>query len=107
MPIKPLQICRVKVKLGESRYLRPSVVLAIYDQDDLSLAPISSKLDLYQPSAHFLIPEDHPDFAATGLKVTSYVIGDRLFEEQAAFVQQILGELQGKLAEDFTKWMGL
>lgn len=106
MNIGELQVCLVEVPLGESDYNRPCVVAAMIDAGNICLAAISSKLDLYNPGQHFLIPQDHPDFPATGLKVTSYVIGAPLFDGSADRVVKVLGLLSGDLAEQFKNWIG-
>lgn len=72
----------------------------------LRLAALSSKMDLYRHGEHFLIREDDPDFAATGLETTSYVLGAPLFRADTSRVLAVKGELTGGLARAFTDWIG-
>jgi hypothetical protein len=103
--ISPLQICVVRVRVGEAYYPRPCVVLTT-DGTMLRLAALSSKLDLYRPGEHFLIREDDPDFGATGLETASYVLGAPLFRADVSRVMSVRGALTGELARAFTNWIG-
>lgn len=98
-------ICRVRVRLGETDYLRPCIVLEA-TPTVLCVAAISSQIDLYQPTQHFLIPADHPDFISTGLDRISYVIGAPLFDAKLEDVEKVLGCLSGDLAKSFEQWIG-
>ena len=103
--IAPLQICQVRVRVGEAYYPRPCVVLTV-EGTMLRLAALSSKMDLYRPGEHFLIRARRPDFAATGLETTSYVLGAPLFRADTSRVLAIKGTLTGGLARAFTDWIG-
>ena len=100
-----LQICLVRVRLGEAYYPRPCVVLTV-EGTVLRLAAISSQLDLYRPREHFLIRQDDPDFAATGLETESYVLATPLFRADASRVIAVKGILTGRLAQRFLDWIG-
>jgi len=99
------QIIRVSLQVGPAAYPRPAVVVALLDQSHHRVLGISSKLDLYRRDLHFLIRDDHPDFKATGLDVTSYVIGAPVFEVERAEILAHIGILTGELADEFQKWI--
>jgi hypothetical protein len=103
-PLEPLQVCVAVVPLGAATYERPCVVVDVTAKT-IGLAAISSKTDLYRRGEHFPIPDDHPDFRATGLVAASYVIGSPVFDAQPSQVVKVIGRLQGQLARDFTRWM--
>ncbi|HEY3324795.1 MAG TPA: hypothetical protein VGP72_30360 [Planctomycetota bacterium] len=103
--LSPLQICIVRVRLGEAYYPRPCVILTV-EGTSLRLAAISSKMDLYRPSEHLLIREDDPDFSATGLETASYVLGVPIFRAESDRVLAVKGALTGDLAKAFTDWIG-
>lgn len=69
-------------------------------------AALSSKMDLYRASEHFLIRQDDPDFPATGLETDSYVLGAPLFHADAGRVIAVQGALTGRLAQRFLDWIG-
>jgi hypothetical protein len=69
---------------------------------------ISSAIDLYDSRIHFLIPNHHNDFAMTGLKRTSYVLGDEFKEIKITDLKKCkrIGEISGELAIEFDNWLG-
>jgi hypothetical protein len=67
---------------------------------------LSSAMELYRPDIHFLIADTSSDFAATGLKKTSYVIGEKVVEATPVHMQKQLGLLSGQLLQDFKDWIG-
>ncbi len=62
----PLDIYLVEVPLNRSSDFRPVVVVNVVDDEHANVVPISSAIDLYRPSQHFLIDKREIDFAATG-----------------------------------------
>ena len=107
MTISPLDVFRIKIRFGQADYPRPGVIVALSQNSDVRLVVISSKLDLYRPSEHFLIRDDHSDFSATGLKFTSYVVGAPIFAIKSNELLTRMGSLQGELAQEFKNWMGM
>ena len=102
-----LDVVLAKVRIGESDDYRPCIVVAAEAAPFVTLALCSSQLDLYRPGVDFLIRGDDPDFAATGLARTSYVIDRPLVRVEAKTARKTYGRLEGALAEDFKEWAGL
>ena len=104
--VSPLDLFRTIVRLRASGDQRPCIVLSEPRNGRVLLAPLSSALDLYSPTLHFLIRDDHPDFKATGLTKTSYVIGNELRDSPVELLGDHLGRFEGELAGEFKKWIG-
>ncbi len=102
-----LDVVLAKVRVGESDDYRPCVVDSAEAAPSIVLAPCSSQLDLYRAGVDFLIRDDDPDFAATGLNRTSYVIDRPFVRVDAKVVRKTYGCLEGALAERFKEWAGL
>lgn len=100
-----LDVFLARLPLGYSNDIRPCVVLSIDPHKDVAVVAISSS-DLYRHGFDFLIPSDAPDFAATGLKKSSFVIGDAFRTIPLQSLSRRKGRLVGKLALDFEKWLG-
>lgn len=105
MPLQPFDIHLVRLRVGESNDLRPCVILSEPDQSFARMMPISSS-DLFNPSRDFRIHQTHPDFPKTGLKKTSFVIGDRIREVSLVIIEKRLGSLEGALRREFEEWLG-
>jgi hypothetical protein len=106
MQFEPYQIWRAKVSLGMSNDLRPSVIITPISNSELRLMLLSSAMELYRPDIHFLISDSIPEFAATGLKRRSYIIGEKVVLARPEHMQKHLGLLTGQLVADFKKWIG-
>ena len=92
--------------VGKSEDARPLVVLSLLSSGNLEVAPISSASDLRGASwQHFAIDASHPDFAATGLPKSSYVLGDSLGTVRRSQLIKRMGRLQGQLAKAFQDWI--
>jgi hypothetical protein len=72
----------------------------------VTVAAISSAVDLFDAVRHFRIDEEHNDFSGTGLIKTSYVLGDEIREIDVADLRQRAGQLRGELLRSFQKWIG-
>ena len=94
------RICLYSLPLGPAFYPRPCVVI---DEKAVLLLPISSKL--YHEHNHFLINDQHPDFGATGLQVSSYVFGAPIIEGRRERIIKDIGFIEGELAERFEDWV--
>jgi len=104
--IHPYQVCIVAIRVGEVEYPRPCVAITVLSADGIAGAlAISSKLDLYKPDQHFLINANHPDFPATGLSTTSYVIGSPVIDITPEEVEKVIGALTGELGCAFRRWI--
>ncbi len=103
----PLDVVLAPVKVGWSADPRPCIVVRVATRQLLLAVPCSSQFDLYRPGTDFLIPDHHPDFKATGLSRSSYVIGGRVFRLDAGAIMKTYGRLSGELAEGFRRWAGL
>ena len=64
-----------------------------------------SSSELYRPGLHFLIPKEHPNFPATGLTKTSFVLGGQIRDLPIEELDERLGRLEGELAKEFDKWI--
>jgi hypothetical protein len=95
------QIVRYPFHLGHATYPRPCVVIDATTRDMLA---ITTKQ--YAKFNQFILPQDHPDFPATGLAETSYVIGDTIARADPAVRLRKTGVIKGDLAKAFTKWIG-
>ena len=94
------RICLYSLPLGHAFYPRPCVVI---DEKAVLLLPISSKA--YHEHNHFVINDQHPDFPATGLQVTSYVFGAPIVQGCGERIIKDLGLIEGELAERFREWI--
>lgn len=102
--MQPKEIYLCKVKYRESFDIRPCIILTV-GKNNVTIAFISSAIDLYNHRTHFLIRSDHPDFIHTGLKKTSFVIGDEFKDSPINKLGKKIGILTGELAEAFDKWI--
>ena len=80
-----------------STKVRPALVIAVH-REELIILGIFSKIPTVElQETWVLIPEDHPDFLATGLKKTSLIRGDKIATvNQSVFMKQ-LGTLSPQL----------
>jgi len=103
--LAPLDIVLAGVRVGECNDPRRCVVIGVRPPAEYLILPCSAQLDLYREGADFLISSDHPDFPATGLKKTSYVmdVEAQLIEEER--IQKRYGHLRGLLAAAFEEWL--
>jgi hypothetical protein len=108
---RPYEIFLAKVRLRRSEDLRPWVVVQdpVPDPDDptkllVTLAPVSSRLDLADSSRDFFVPSDDPDFGPTGLRRSSYVIGNLPVRVSVERLERKVGELRGDLLHRFQDW---
>ncbi len=87
---------------------RPCVILSLLPDEKVQVMPLSAQMDLYKKdtSLHFLLEQGAPDFCATGLKKTCYVVGPSIYELGIRKLQYKRGCLQGELATLFKKWLG-
>jgi mRNA-degrading endonuclease toxin of MazEF toxin-antitoxin module len=102
---KRYDIYLIRWQLRKSNDFRPCIVLDLGDGRVDCVMLISSS-DLYRSNYDFLIRSDHPDFGATGLKKTSFAIGDQIHEIPASLLTVRLGHLEGELCRAFEKWLG-
>jgi hypothetical protein len=64
-----------------------------------------STKDYSERGQSFCISSSHPDFAATGLKFTSFTVHPML-EVESSELGIKRGVLQNELARQFEKWLG-
>ena len=93
-------IVRYPFPLGHATYPRPCVIIDATTKDMLA---ITTKQ--YAKFNQFVLRHDHPDFAATRLKETSYVIGDTIARADPAVRLRMIGVIKGDLATEFAKWI--
>ncbi len=106
----PFEIWLARLPLGHSTDTRPWVVVLPPQNDpehpgkfSVTLAPVSSALDLVGDDDFPITPED-PEFLHTGLRKESFVIGDRAVRVRGDRLLRKLGELRGELGERFERW---
>jgi len=95
------EIIRYPFPLGHSHYPRPCVII---DRATRDMLAISTKH--YAKFNCFVLREDHPDFPATKLDQTSYVIRDTIARADSTVVLRTIGFIRGELAQEFFKWIG-
>ena len=105
--VSPLDVVLSRIRVGEVSNPRPCVVLEVDANDMVSLMPCSTSFDLYRHVQDFPIYEDDPDFAATGLSRSSYVIGEGVDQVHISQVRKRYGRLTGDLASGFRTWAGI
>lgn len=103
--MKRKEIYLALIHYREANYNRPCVIIETAN-NLLTVGMISSSMDLYKENYDFLIPSNHPDFSATGLKRTSYVIREVFPEIENSSIVKKWGVLTGELAKAFEKWLG-
>ena len=101
-----LDIVTAHIGLRQSHDRRPWLVIEIRPSRRYLLLPISSATDLFDRIQHFPLDPRHPDFPATGLTKTSYIIGNNAVENDGSAFDERLGCLQGNLAKEFIEWFG-
>ena len=79
--------------------VRPAVVVSRTNRpgQDVILAFLTSQRGVSVQAADLSIPDSHPDFPLTGLKVSSVVKCDKLVTVDAAILLGELGELSAAL----------
>lgn len=102
--VKPNEIYLIQAEYKYSHDQRPCIILEVGTREKIKLALISSAIDLYDASRHFLLDSRHPDFPESGLRRTSYIMKDAVVEAEAKKLGKKLGELKQQLAKDFEKW---
>lgn len=105
MPPKPYEVYLVRVRLRQSYDYRPCIVIDKI-RGSASCVMLVSSSDLFRHGQDFLIRKDHPDFSATGLKKTSFAMGDQIRNLPATELDERLGQLEGELEREFEKWLG-
>ncbi|HUY85064.1 MAG TPA: type II toxin-antitoxin system PemK/MazF family toxin [Candidatus Dormibacteraeota bacterium] len=75
------------------RKLRPALVLAVIDRDDLILCQITSK----PFASKNAIDLSQDDFLKGSLPLKSYIRPDKLFTAEATIIQKHKGKLQDQL----------
>ena len=100
-----------RIPFRQSVDVRPWVVIGDPVPDPSSpervlvtLAPVSSQCDL-QPLEHFPIDASSPDFGATGLRRSSYVVPYPV-RVSAERLERKIGELTGAMLAEFRDWCG-
>jgi mRNA-degrading endonuclease toxin of MazEF toxin-antitoxin module len=104
MAIQRHDIYLIRYRLRNSYDFRPCVVLAAPTAANTDVI-LATSSDLHRPGYDFQILKDHPDFAATGLKKNTYVMGDQIYTVPASMLNTKLGHLEGALAKAFDKWI--
>jgi len=100
------EIYLVRAQWRQCTDIRPCVVVDVEaDGTAVVVVLVSSARELYDPQRHFLIPENHPDFRATGLRRESYCWGDEMPRVSIARLGRKLGRLEGGLLRAFNAWL--
>jgi len=99
-------VYQVELVLGYSTDARPCIIIDVAADGSVWVGPLSSAMDLYRgPPQDFLLPEECPGFAETGLTKTCYVIGDKFRQVPRDRLIRRRGRLTGDLAAGFQKWV--
>jgi mRNA-degrading endonuclease toxin of MazEF toxin-antitoxin module len=107
MDPKPLEIYLAQVTVGICTDIRPCVVLFPPKSGFVTVACISAQPDMRDRNMHFTIDKDHPDFPATHLDRSSYIMSNRIVDIPLADLRKFLGRLEGEPAKEFKDWYGL
>ena len=94
----------IKHNYGYSQDIRPCILLD-FDDDKARIALISSALDLYNPHKHFIIKKENPNFPLTGLKKTSYVSIDQIFNVKKNDLVKQIGILEEPASKELSSWI--
>ena len=106
MTPQPLEIFAATLPLGHAQDRRPWLVVEQTDPVRWRMLPISAATDLFDPALHFRLDPRHPDFPATGLRKASFIIANWPVDAAEAVLQKRIGRLEGRLADEFTRWLG-
>ena len=100
-------LIRAQWKLSDD--VRPCLVLKSLRQHGVvRVAFLSSAMDLLDQDGDFVIWDSDPDFAATGLKKTSYIPGRQPgYDVKRTELGRRLGCLSGELLKEFDRWSRL
>jgi hypothetical protein len=96
-----------EIQLGRSNDRRPCVVVEVRGSSRIVVVPCSSSPDLYDPARHLMFHDSHKDFAKTGFRRSSYAADGPLVEVAVSDVTKTIGRLEGDLAAQFMRWVGL
>ena len=103
---QPKDIYMIQVTVGYSTYPRPCMIIEVM-KNLVTVAPLSSAMDLYNLTTDFIIESTHPNFNATGLKRTSYISGQHFFDIPISDLSKNRrGYLSGELGKAFDEWIG-
>ena len=104
MPPQRYEIYWAAIPFRDCNDGRPWVVVSDpYPDDKVTVYPTSSQFDFCRPS-YFVIPDDDPGFASTGLAHRSYVIDDYPVSAPFTILDDKRGELTGALLDEFREW---
>lgn len=106
MSIQQYDVWIVAIPYGASRDRRPCIVLDPPAESRVAVAPLSSAMGLYNSMLHFRIPDDDPDFVASGLRKTCFANGTEIHRVGASALLKRVGNLQGELLRKFRDWIG-
>jgi len=99
------EIYAARLRYGRSNDFRPCLILEVHNNRTVTVAPLSSVVELYNSSIHFWIDASRPEFGATGLRKTSYCDGSLLFTIPQERLTKRFGRLEGDLSREFEKWL--
>jgi len=102
---QPYEIHFAIVRLNESGDQRPCVIIDPPQDNTVAVLLISGQLDSFNSAEHFLISANHPDFAATGLSKSCYVLS-RVVDVPTSQLTKMKGALTGDLLKEFKRWFG-
>jgi hypothetical protein len=99
------EIYWAKVPYGSSEDPRPCIVLSHNSDQTVTVVRLSSAVELYNPAIHFWLDSARAEFRATGLSKTCYCDGSKILTINADRLTAKLGQLEGKLADEFNAWI--
>lgn len=97
---------KVAVNIGQANYPRPCLVLRV-SNTDVTICYFSTKLGLRRPD-EVLIEKSDPDFVATGLNDSSYILNNPVDDVKFDFLKnaKFLGHATGDFKRRIEKWYG-
>lgn len=105
--VQLLDVYFLEIQFRKCNDPRPCIVIHLGNGKVAALALISSATGLARPGYDFEISDQHPDFAATGLDRTSYVVCDKIVDVEMSKLTEYVGRFENRLAVEFKKWLGI
>ena len=102
--MNPFEIHDAEHPFGKCSDRRPWLIVDRRENETYGCFPIASQ---HYDDHHFSLNREHPNFAATGLSKSCFVLDERIFEIPAGCFQRHRGRLTGDLLADFCKYADL
>jgi len=102
--MRPFEIYNAAAEFKGCTDLRPWLIVQQRTPELFACFPISGE---NYSGIGFQLQSDHPDFGATGLQKTCYILDEALFELPISAFKRRRGKLAGELLVLFKEYAGL